>query len=95
MGAAFVIVTPEELRALVREAVRQEVARPEESEIMTCEQVATLLQVDPESVRKYTKRNGLPFMRLGGHELRFRRSAVLEWLAGKPVRGIRSIDGGR
>ena len=85
MSALAVTLTVDELRALVRDAVRAELgdrAEPE-SEFMTRDQVAELLHVDVRSVTNYVKKRGLPAMKLGGNEWRFRRSEVLKWIEEK------------
>jgi excisionase family DNA binding protein len=52
-----------------------------EPEVLTLEQVAVLLQVDPEEVRKLASRGELPCRQIGD-EWRFSRRAVLRWLEG-------------
>lgn len=81
MTALAVTLTVDELRALVREAVREERSAPveEAAEVLTREQVARLLQVNAHFVPKLIKQ-GMPAHRLG-EQWRFRRSEVLAWLA--------------
>lgn len=81
---ALVLTTPEELRELVAEAVRGELAkavpRAEQGDVMTCEQVAELLGIHVVSVRNLVRLKGLPELgRIGTHR-RFSRAAVLAWL---------------
>jgi excisionase family DNA binding protein len=52
-----------------------------EPEVLTLEQAATLLQVEPEEVRKLAARSELPGRQIGD-EWRFWRRAVLRWLEG-------------
>ena len=84
-----VTLTVDELRALVREAVRDEVSRTtEESEILTRDDAAALLQVHPVMVTRYVRKEGLPAIPLG-REWRFRRSEILAWLDARGVNGGR------
>lgn len=77
-----VTLTVDELRALVRDAVRAELGERTETtaEIMTREQVAELLNVDVRTITNYVKKRGLPATKLGGNEWRFRRTEVLKWI---------------
>jgi excisionase family DNA binding protein len=50
-----------------------------EPEVLTLEQVATLLQVEPGEVQKLAARRELPGRQIGD-EWRFSRRAVLRWL---------------
>lgn len=79
---AVVVLSPEQLEALVRKAVRAELGEraSEASEVMTREQVAELLSVDVRTITTYVKKKGLPATKLGGNEWRFRRSDVLRWI---------------
>ena len=54
--------------------------RPREPEVLTGDEAAELLQVDPEVVLELVERGELPGRRLGG-EWRFARTALLSWLA--------------
>jgi excisionase family DNA binding protein len=49
-------------------------------EVLTTEQLAALLQLDVDTVRRLAARGELPGRKVGGH-WRFSRSAVLDWLA--------------
>jgi excisionase family DNA binding protein len=81
---AVAVLSPEQLEALVRKAVREELevrreAAPQ-SDIMTREQVAELLDVTEASVTAYVKKRGLRGAKMAGGEWRFRRADVLAWL---------------
>ncbi len=82
MPEPVVLVTPEQLKALVREAVREDrecqghAALPE---VLTREQAAELLQLHPQVVVRYVHEKGLPGAKIGP-EWRFRRTALLQWL---------------
>jgi excisionase family DNA binding protein len=64
--------------------------------VLTAEEVASLLQVTPAWVYAETRQRRIPHMRLGRY-VRYRRSALLEWMedmerstGGSPVRARRS-----
>ena len=79
-----VVLSREELEEAVERAVRRAVGpgrdAPEASEVLTREQAAELLQVNPHTIPRLV-RAGLPSHRLGA-QWRFRRSELLAWLAG-------------
>ena len=54
----------------------------EELEVLTLEQLATVLDVDAETVRALAESGELPGRKLGD-EWRFSRVAVMDWLAGR------------
>ncbi len=54
--------------------------RPREPEVLTPDEAAELLQVDPDVVRDLARGGELPGRELGG-EWRFARAALLAWLA--------------
>jgi excisionase family DNA binding protein len=54
--------------------------RPRDPEVLTPEEAAELLQVDPDVVLDLARGGGLPGRELGG-EWRFARAALLAWLA--------------
>ncbi len=57
--------------------------RPAEShDVLTLEQAAALLQVDPAEVAALAEAGELPGRRIGG-DWRFPRAALLEWLAAR------------
>jgi excisionase family DNA binding protein len=77
-----VVVSPEELEALMVRAVRKAGAAasgPPAAEVLTREAVARLLDIHPTVVSRYVKELGLPGIRMGG-EWRFLRSEVMAWL---------------
>jgi len=88
MSALLVTLTVDDLRALVREELaattRSSVgAAAADSEVLTREQAAEVLQVDPHQITKLV-RQGLPMHRLGNTKLqRFFRSEIHAWMAGK------------
>jgi excisionase family DNA binding protein len=54
--------------------------RPYEPDVLTLEEVAQLLAVEPEAVEELARTGELPGRRIG-EAWRFARAAVLEWLA--------------
>jgi excisionase family DNA binding protein len=79
--ASMVIVTLDDLLAGIRGLLRERSTdQADAPEFLTLEQVAALLQKTKSSVRKYVRTLGLPAIRLGPREWRFRRSDVLKWL---------------
>jgi excisionase family DNA binding protein len=52
-------------------------------EVLTTEQLAELLQLEVDTVRKLAARGEIPGRKVGGH-WRFSRQAVLDWLAPSP-----------
>lgn len=85
MSTAVVVLSPSDLEALINRAVGRAVAAiapaAEEAEVMTREQAAELLQVNPHAIPKLV-REGLPSHRLGT-QWRFRRSELLAWLSAR------------
>ncbi len=90
MGAVAV-VDVDDLRAMLRKAVREEVGelRSEEPAVMTREQVAELLQVCSKTVTARMEHDGLPGKRLPGIGLRFLRADVMAWVRGQATKGDR------
>ena len=52
-----------------------------DSEWLDASDVGKLLNVNPRSVQKYVRRNGLPVHRIGERLFRYRRAEVEEWIA--------------
>jgi excisionase family DNA binding protein len=63
--------------------------RPSETEVLTAEEVAELLQTDLAAVLELSAAGDLPGRKLAG-EWRFSRSAVLRWLARESVMSARA-----
>jgi excisionase family DNA binding protein len=81
-AAAVIVTTPAELRLLIKDAVREELAKAaptQQSDVMTREQVADMLQVHIAVVSRYVKKKGLPAVKIG-RDWRFRRGDVLAWM---------------
>jgi excisionase family DNA binding protein len=78
----LIVCTPDELRALVREAVRAELAAMPTgtaADVLTRDECAKLLSLHPKVVTRYVRTRGLPAVRVG-REYRFHRVDVLKWL---------------
>ena len=58
--------------------------RPREPDVLTCEEVAELLRVEPALVEQMASAGELPGHQLAG-QWRFAKSAVLRWLAADSV----------
>lgn len=79
----IVVMTGEQLRAFVTEAVNAAVANvkaPDDHDIMNREQVAELIGVHFKTIPVMIKRDGLPTLRMVGSQWRFSRRAVLAWM---------------
>jgi excisionase family DNA binding protein len=57
--------------------------RPREPDVLTCDEVAELLRVEPELIERMAGAGELPARQLAG-QWRFSRQALLRWLAGEP-----------
>jgi excisionase family DNA binding protein len=82
---AFVLLTPEQLDALLQRAVREAMASVQTSgsdspDVLTRAQAAELLQVTEHHVTRLHRKEGLPGHKLG-REWRYRRSEILAWIA--------------
>ena len=62
---------------------REPDAAPPEPDVLTLEELADLLRVDPRELEKLAGAGGIPGRRIGG-SWRFSRDAVIEWLGGSP-----------
>lgn len=81
-----VVVDAEQLTAIVREAVRAELAAaPAASEYLDAAALAGLLGIARSTVPQLVKREGLPTVRLG-RAYRFRRAEVIAWLEARASR---------
>ena len=73
------MIQPEDSEEL-RRIIREELHALSELEVMTTEQVATLLKVHPRSVLQFVRTKGLPATQLPRtREYRFLRKQVIEW----------------
>lgn len=61
---------------------------PSSDEVLTREETATLLKICTKTVSRLVEREGLPAARVG-REYRFRRSAVLAWMAERESSGAK------
>lgn len=80
-AAPVIVVSPEELRRIVREAVRAELEAVEAPpEWLDSAGAAELLGVHVKTVQKLVRTQGLPAHRVGEKILRFSRPALLDWM---------------
>lgn len=86
-ASALIVIDRDELVAIIREAVRQELTGTPaiESKYLDAEELAKLLGVARSSIPQLVKREGLPTIRLG-RLYRFRRNEVIEWLEARASR---------
>lgn len=79
--SAVAVLTAEQLDAIVTGAVNRALAKREqpESDILTREQAAALLQVHPKMVTRYVREKGLPGVKLG-RDWRFKRAELVRWV---------------
>jgi predicted DNA-binding transcriptional regulator AlpA len=86
MNDLAVTLTVEQLKALIRESVREEVAKAPAApapEVLTLEGCADLLDLSTKTVSKLEREAGLPSHELSPGDRRFRRSEVLAWLSAR------------
>jgi excisionase family DNA binding protein len=83
----IIVTTPEQLRALIAEAVKDAMkAAGNGDELLDPEEAAKLLKVSTEYL--YHQHKKLPFARkLGPRLLRFSRQGLLKWIESKKFRG--------
>ena len=65
--------------------------------LLTARAVADLLDVNPETVLRWTRRGELPAIRLPGGAIRYREKLIDGWLSERatPVRGVVEHPAGR
>jgi excisionase family DNA binding protein len=84
MKDAIVVLTPEQLRAIVSDAVTDALAKAgagvTPADVLSCEQAAELIGVNPRTVPRLVRDKGLPTLRRIGKLWRFSRRDVLAWL---------------
>jgi excisionase family DNA binding protein len=81
--SAIVVMTADELRGLVSEAVELALTKcgpRDASDIMDADQCAALIQVHEKTLAKLIEGDGLPTLRPVGKHRRFSRRAVLAWM---------------
>lgn len=55
----------------------------EEDEILTVEEVAALIKIEPATVYLWVRDNKLPYHRIGTNTLRFSRKEILDFIKSK------------
>jgi excisionase family DNA binding protein len=82
-----------DLEAIVLRSVKaaMALAAPEAKEVLGFKDACELLDASAPTVRRWTREEGLPYIRLGGRTggkiLKFRRSEVLAWLDNRRTEG--------
>jgi len=90
MSAPIIVMTEEQVRALVSSAVAETVKAHTGDAVLDEDECAELLKVSKVTLRRYTKTRGLPAHPLSERELRFMRSEVLNWVSSQK---LRLVDG--
>lgn len=87
----LIVLTPDQLRALVRDAVREgmeaRAANDERAEYLTRRQLCALLGCTSASVRNW-ERQGLPVLYAGASP-RYSREAVTAWMESRKLRAVK------
>lgn len=86
MKDGIVVLTQDQLRSLVTDAVELALAKcgPRDgSDVMDSDQCAALVRVHVNTLAKLIAEDGLPTLRNVGKLRRFSRRAVLAWLDGR------------
>jgi excisionase family DNA binding protein len=81
MSAAVAVVSPGELLALVRQAVREELDRREGGATLSTEDAASIAKRDPKTIRRWLASGELPSTKRGRVH-RIRREDLDRFLAG-------------
>lgn len=88
-AAKVMLMTEEELRRIVGDVLRTELATRAApgggTQYLNSRQVADLVGVTPKTVQKWAERDGLPAIKIG-RESRFRPEDVTAWLAERATR---------
>jgi excisionase family DNA binding protein len=83
MSAVAVVMTQDELEALIDARIAADKAKPVvEKQLLTLNEVAKLLGLSRKTVAKYMREEGLPHTPYG-RVSRFDRAAVLAWNASR------------
>lgn len=82
LARRLIDLTDVDLRALVLEVVRSELAssRPSEPEVLSTKDAAVLLGIHPGTLQKMTREGRIPVHFIGGGVRRYKRSELLRWL---------------
>ena len=82
MSEQIVVLTKDEIKQMIREAVQESLPAPEPAEAWDVDDVANFLKVSPQKVRDLAAFEGLAHRRVG-KLIRFSPREVTEWLAGR------------
>lgn len=80
----FLMLTPEQIEDVIGRAIAAGVALLTPPEVLTREEAADLLRISMPSLMGHVERDALPAHRVGV-QWRFRRTEVLQWLAGRGI----------
>ncbi len=93
MGAAekqdtlVVTLTQEQLASLVERAVAKAMGNANATrEYLDTAGVCEWLGLDPKTVNKYVNTEGMPALKVGPRNYRFRRESVIEWLESRATK---------
>jgi excisionase family DNA binding protein len=84
MKDAIVVLTAEQLKGVIAEAVESALAKAgarQDHDVLSREQAAELIGVHPHTIPKLVREDGLPTLRRLGKLWRFSRADVMAWLA--------------
>jgi len=70
---------------LKRKTARPGEASPGPNDILDDAQLAAMLRIEPRTLRLWRQTRALPFIRLTPKVIRYRRSDIDRWLAGRTV----------
>lgn len=91
MKDAIVVLTADQLRGLIAEAVKggvdealAKVRAAEDGDVLDTDGAAHLVGVTVRSVPKLVGEDGMPELRRIGNQRRFSRRQILEWMAHRP-----------
>lgn len=78
--SALVLLTQEQLKALVSDAVRDALANTNAERSLHLDEIAQELDVSTRTIRNWVNQLGMPCLRAGASELRFDRADVRKWM---------------
>ena len=86
-----IVLTPDSIARAVEQGIVRGLHAVGECDdpILTVTGVAEYLQMSPSAIYQYVREEYIPFIRIGEHELRFRKSHIDLWLKQRSVKGRR------
>lgn len=67
-------------------------ASPVASDLLTDEQAARILSVEPRTLRLWRNSRGLPFIRITSKVIRYRLADLNQWLTERRVAILKGVD---